>query len=61
MGQGRHRTRLQPFFDDLVLITRGPIWSAERWGAIIRMNLGLNSDDVDREFYRNPPPTVDSR
>lgn len=52
--------RLRSFYDDLVLITRGPIWSAERWGAIIRMNLGRNSDGIDREFYRNPPPTVDS-
>ena len=32
---------LHEFYDKLRLITRGPLWSAERWSAIVQMNLGL--------------------
>lgn len=47
---------LRRYYDDLVLVTRGPIWSAERWGAIFRLNFGQSSNWIDRDFYRNPPP-----
>lgn len=33
---------IRAFYDDVRRITRGPIWSAARWGAIVRMNLGLD-------------------
>jgi arabinofuranosyltransferase len=32
--------RLRKLYEDLSLIVRGPIWSHERIGAIVRMNLG---------------------
>jgi arabinofuranosyltransferase len=30
--------RIARYYDDLVLITRGPIWSRDRWRAILRLN-----------------------
>jgi arabinofuranosyltransferase len=39
---GRNRLespRLAAFYDDLVLITRGPLWTRERWAAIFRLNV----------------------
>jgi arabinofuranosyltransferase len=30
---------LAPVYDDLVLITRGPLWTWARWGAIARLNV----------------------
>jgi arabinofuranosyltransferase len=31
--------RLAEFYDDLVLITQGPLWTRERWAAIFRLNV----------------------
>ena len=28
------------FYDQLALVTRGPLWTRDRWAAIVRMNLG---------------------
>jgi arabinofuranosyltransferase len=39
--QGRNRIanpRLARYYDDLVLITQGPLWTWERWRAIMRLN-----------------------
>jgi len=47
--------QLRSTYDDLALVTRGAIWSAERWKAIIRLNLGLSLRGINRDFYRNPP------
>jgi arabinofuranosyltransferase len=42
------------FYEELALITRGPIWSGERWRAIVRMNLGRSDSLIDRDRYRDP-------
>ena len=39
---GRNRienARIARYYDDLVLITQGPIWSRDRWRAIVKLNL----------------------
>lgn len=46
---------LRSFYDDVVLVTRGPIWSGKRWKAIVRLNLGWSGGKVDKQFYRTPP------
>ena len=46
---------LRQLYDDMVLVTRAPLWSAERWRAIVRWNTGISGRQVDRAFYRNPP------
>ncbi|MFH1143473.1 MAG: hypothetical protein V1774_02905, partial [Candidatus Eisenbacteria bacterium] len=46
--------RLGEFRERLRLITRGPLWSAERWSEIRRMNSGAWRDAFDAESYRNP-------
>ena len=46
--------QLAQYFDTLSLIARGPIWSPERWKAILRMNLGKCDDLIDWDRYRFP-------
>ena len=48
--------QLRSACDDLALVTRGAIWSTERWRAIFRLNFGLSCRGINRSFYRNPPP-----
>jgi arabinofuranosyltransferase len=48
--------QLRSAYDDVALVTRGAIWSKERWNAIFRLNLGLSCRGINRDFYRNPPP-----
>ncbi|MDX2171278.1 MAG: tetratricopeptide repeat protein [Deltaproteobacteria bacterium] len=43
---------LRPLYDDLRRITRGPIWSAERWRAIARQNLGNSGLRSARPAYQ---------
>ena len=43
---------LAAYYDRLALITRGPLWSPERWAAIVKMNLGLYEHLIDRDRYR---------
>jgi arabinofuranosyltransferase len=31
--------RIARYYDDLVLVTQGPLWTRERWRAIVRLNL----------------------
>jgi arabinofuranosyltransferase len=47
--------RLRQYYDKLRLITAGPIFSAARLTAILRMNLGCYDHLIDREYYRHPP------
>jgi arabinofuranosyltransferase len=47
-GLARYRAKLE-------LITRGPIWSAERWDAILGMALGRYEPSIDVQRYRFPP------
>jgi hypothetical protein len=41
---------LASFYEDVRLVTVGPLWSRERWNAILRLNLGV--DDPRLEAYR---------
>jgi arabinofuranosyltransferase len=46
---------LAAVYDDLAVITRGPLASGERWRAILRMNLGAAvKERIALERYRNP-------
>jgi arabinofuranosyltransferase len=45
---------LAQYYDHLKQITRGPLWSAERWREIWRMNRGEYDDLIDRDQYRFP-------
>ncbi len=47
-------TQLAEYYDQLVLITRGPFWARERWAAIWRMNTGQFDHLIDRDAYRYP-------
>jgi len=42
------------FYEHLKIITRGPIWSFERWKEIMKMNLGMYSHLIDRDHYQFP-------
>lgn len=46
--------RLAEYYDQLVLITRGPIWARERWATIWRMNTGQYDHLIDQDAYRYP-------
>lgn len=43
---------LARFYDHLCVITRGPIWSGERWRTILKMHLGAYDDLIHHERYR---------
>ena len=43
---------LAEFYDQLVLITRGPLWAPRRWAAIWRMNLG-RYDGLIEQYVRD--------
>jgi len=49
---------LQQYYAKLDLITRGPLWSAERWRAIVDMNLGRYNGLIHEDSYRFPQLTV---
>jgi len=46
--------RLAAYYDQLILITRGPILARERWRAIWRMNTGRYDHLIDQDAYRYP-------
>jgi arabinofuranosyltransferase len=46
---------LAAYHEKLALITRGPLWSAERWRAIAGMALGRYERWIDVNRYRFPP------
>jgi arabinofuranosyltransferase len=43
---------LKIFYDKIRLITRGPLFSGERWRAIVGMNLGWFDELINKPFYR---------
>lgn len=43
---------LHQFYDQIRQITRGPLFSKERWRAIVGMNTGAFDHLIDRRFYR---------
>ncbi|MEA4910265.1 MAG: hypothetical protein VB089_21770 [Anaerolineaceae bacterium] len=45
---------LGKFYDQLALITRGPLFSPERFVAIWKMNTGQFDDLIDQDRYRYP-------
>jgi arabinofuranosyltransferase len=45
---------LAAYYDKLLLVTRGPLWSAARWRAIVDLNLGRADKLIDVDFYRFP-------
>jgi arabinofuranosyltransferase len=47
--------QLHQFYDAIRVITRGPLFSAERFGVIVRMNLGQYDYLIDRERYGAAP------
>ncbi len=47
-------TKLGTYWEKLVLITRGPLFSFDRWATIVAMNLGQYDHLVDRVAYRYP-------
>jgi len=44
------------FYDKIRLITRGPLFTRERWKAILDMNLGRYDHLIDWEYYKNKTP-----
>ncbi len=44
--------RLSLYYEQLSLITRGALFSAQRWRAIWKMNSGQLDDLIDRDAYR---------
>lgn len=48
LSEPRERT----LYDDIVLATQAPLWSAERWAAIVRLNTG--ADAVAVMDFRRP-------
>ena len=49
---------LARYRDVITRITRGPLWSAERWGAILGMALGRYEHLIDVQRLRFPQTTV---
>lgn len=46
--------RLNEYLKHLWTITRGPLWSLERWKTILAMNLGHYDHLIDTDVYRFP-------
>ena len=49
---------LARYYDKLLVITRGPLFAAERWKAIWGIHIGSYDAWIDRERYRFPPQRV---
>lgn len=49
---------LARFYQQLTLVTQAPLFSMERWAEIIKINLGLYSNWINREYYMSRPQTV---
>ena len=45
---------LARYWDDLALVTRAPLFSGARWGAIWRLNTGANDGLIHRERFLYP-------
>ena len=46
---------------EVTLVTRGDLFSVERWLAIARLNLGLSEAAIDKEKYRSPEQQIPIR
>jgi arabinofuranosyltransferase len=44
--------KLARYFDQLVLVTRGPLWGRARWEAIWKLNTGQYDFLIDRDAHR---------
>ena len=44
------------YYDKIRLITRGPLFTRERWKAILNMNLGRYDYLIDWEYYKSLLP-----
>jgi len=49
---------LAAYYDKLSLIVSGPVWSRERWDAVLSMNTGEYDHLVDDEYYRYEAPLL---
>lgn len=47
---------LAAYYDKIRLITRGPLFTRERWKAVIDMNLGRYDHLIDWEYYKSLLP-----
>ena len=47
---------LAAYYDKIRLITRGPLFTRERWKAIVNMNLGRYDYLIDWEYYKSRLP-----
>lgn len=47
---------LAAYYDKIRLITRGPLFTRERWKAIVNMNLGRYDHLIDWEYYKSRLP-----
>ena len=57
--QGRNQIadpNLARYWDQLRLVTQGPIWTKERWGAIWQFHTGGYQYLIDTNTYRHPTP-----
>ncbi|MFH1463026.1 MAG: hypothetical protein ABIO70_01440 [Pseudomonadota bacterium] len=53
--------RVRALYDDLLLVTRGPLWTRARWAAIARLAVGTHAGVRDLELRRDaqwPAPTA---
>ena len=48
-------------YREIALVTRGDFFSAERWLAIARLNLGLNKAAIDKKKYSSPEQQIPIR
>lgn len=48
------------FYDKMRLITQGPLFTKERWKAILDMNLGRYDHLINWKFYQNKTPSPDA-
>ncbi len=49
---------LARLYEQLALVTQGPLFSLERWRAILKLNLGFCGPLIDRDYYKSKPQTV---
>jgi arabinofuranosyltransferase len=49
-----HDAQLGEYYNRLCRVTRGPIWSVQRFSEIYHFNLGKYDRLIDDEFYRHP-------
>jgi arabinofuranosyltransferase len=48
--------KAKALYEDLRVVTQGPLWTSPRWRAIFRLNLYPKSYGIDDAFYRKLRP-----